>query len=126
MKNPQSPQLPLIIYCTQYLPSTGPCSSCYSIIPQKFTSSLEHTIANFFGLQMSVLSALLSLLPEETVAKTSDSGTGTGGSSGTNSTTTPTGSSPNPSDTAGSSGTHTGVSVAVLLGSLLLTSFLFN
>ncbi|KAI1124373.1 glycosyl hydrolase family 76-domain-containing protein [Nemania abortiva] len=75
------------------------------------------------GQQMSVLSALLSLLPEETVAKASNSSSG---GSGTDSTTTPTDSSSQPSDTAGSSGAHTGVSAVIMLASLLLTSFLLN
>ncbi|KAI0100059.1 glycosyl hydrolase family 76-domain-containing protein [Nemania sp. FL0031] len=75
------------------------------------------------GQQMSVLSALLSLLPTEAVAKTSNSSSN---ASGTNSTTTPTDGSSQPSDTAGSSGAHASVSAIVLLGSLLLTNFLLN
>ncbi|KAJ8124691.1 hypothetical protein O1611_g8950 [Lasiodiplodia mahajangana] len=75
------------------------------------------------GQQMSVLSALLSLLPTEAVATTSNSSSS---SSGTNSSTTPTDGSSQPSDTAGSSGAHASVSAITLLGSLLLTSFLLN
>ncbi|KAI0874578.1 glycosyl hydrolase family 76-domain-containing protein [Hypoxylon argillaceum] len=78
------------------------------------------------GQQMSVLSALLSLLPTETVAKSSGSGTGTGSGNGTSSTTTPTGSSSSPSSTVGNAGAQTGVSAFVLIGSLLLTNLLFN
>ncbi|KAI0814573.1 glycosyl hydrolase family 76-domain-containing protein [Xylaria sp. FL0064] len=74
------------------------------------------------GSQMSVLSALLSLLPTE---KTADSsGSGTGGNA-TSSTPTPTNSSPEPSTTH-NAGAHAGVSSIVLLGTLLFTSLALN
>ncbi|KAK5627378.1 hypothetical protein RRF57_003093 [Xylaria bambusicola] len=65
------------------------------------------------GSQMSVLSALLSLLPVEKLAEpsTSNSGSGKGGSD-TSGTATPT---PTPPDNLG---THAGISFIVLLGAL--------
>ncbi|KAI0433015.1 glycosyl hydrolase family 76-domain-containing protein [Xylaria sp. FL1042] len=70
------------------------------------------------GSQMSVLSALLSLLPTEKID-----------GNGTNSTATPTGSSPEPtttSTTPSNSGAHAGVSFIVLLVTLLFTSLALN
>ncbi|KAI1311521.1 glycosyl hydrolase family 76-domain-containing protein [Xylaria venustula] len=72
------------------------------------------------GSQMSVLSALLSLLPTEVVANSTNSSTGG------NETSTPastTSSSPTATKTPGSDGTDANVSFIVLLGTVLLTSF---
>ncbi|KAI1345890.1 glycosyl hydrolase family 76-domain-containing protein [Xylaria sp. FL0043] len=71
------------------------------------------------GSQMSVLSALLSLLPTEKAVDSPSSGAG---GNGTSNSTTPTGSSSEPSETPGSSGAHAGVSAAVLLGGMALAS----
>ncbi|KAI1753244.1 glycosyl hydrolase family 76-domain-containing protein [Xylaria castorea] len=79
------------------------------------------------GPQMSVLGALLSLLPTETAVNASNSSSNTG-SDGTNNATTSTAgpSEPSDSNTPKSSGAHAGVSAVVVLGSLLLTSFALN
>ncbi|TGJ80509.1 hypothetical protein E0Z10_g8252 [Xylaria hypoxylon] len=79
------------------------------------------------GSQMSVLSALLSLLPAETVADSP--GSSTGGSETSSSTTpspTSTDGSPESSTIPGNSGSHVGVSSIVLLGGLALVSFVLN
>ncbi|KAI0197173.1 glycoside hydrolase family 76 protein [Xylaria flabelliformis] len=77
------------------------------------------------GPQMSVLGALLSLLPVETAANASNSSSSTG-NSGTNNATTSTAGSSQPSNTPKSSAAHSGVSAVVVLGSLLLASFALN
>ncbi|KAI1360031.1 glycosyl hydrolase family 76-domain-containing protein [Xylaria arbuscula] len=85
------------------------------------------------GSQMSVLSALLSLLPEGQVVNSSDSASGSGtGSNATSSTTisTPTGTSFGQSTASTTPdkdnlGAHAGVSSIALLGALLL-SFALN
>ncbi|KAI0865861.1 glycosyl hydrolase family 76-domain-containing protein [Xylaria cubensis] len=84
--------------------------------------SNNHTGA---GPQMSVLGALLSLLPVETAANASNSSSSTG-NSGTNNATASTAGSSQPSNTPKSSGTHSGVSAVIVLGSLLLASFALN
>ncbi|KAI0439354.1 glycosyl hydrolase family 76-domain-containing protein [Xylaria telfairii] len=83
------------------------------------------------GPQMSVLSALLSLLPAETVVNNPDSGSNSGSTTGSgqahNATTSTGGSStPSQSNIPGNSGAREGVSAVVVLGSLLLTSFALN
>ncbi|KAI1827877.1 glycosyl hydrolase family 76-domain-containing protein [Xylaria intraflava] len=73
------------------------------------------------GSEMSVLSTLLSLM---TVPSSNPgSGSGTGGSIDSPSTT---GNAPSPTNTPGGSGAHVGVNPIVLLGSLLLTSFMLQ
>ncbi|KAI0977566.1 glycosyl hydrolase family 76-domain-containing protein [Xylaria arbuscula] len=73
------------------------------------------------GSQISVLSALLSLLPTEEVASPVNSGTSGNGTSNSSTTTpSPTGSSSEPSKTPGNSGAQAGVSTAILLGGLAL------
>ncbi|KAI1283609.1 glycosyl hydrolase family 76-domain-containing protein [Xylaria sp. FL0933] len=71
------------------------------------------------GPQMSVLSALLSLLPAEKAVDSPSSGVG---GNGTTNSTTPTGSSSEPSETPGSSGANARVSAVVLLGGMALAS----
>ncbi|KAI3339727.1 glycosyl hydrolase family 76-domain-containing protein [Ustulina deusta] len=75
------------------------------------------------GSQMSVLSALLSLLPTETSIDSPRSGMG---GNETSSPATSTNSSSEPSTTPKSSGAHAGASLIVLLVTLLFTSFALN
>ncbi|GAP87593.1 putative glycoside hydrolase family 76 protein [Rosellinia necatrix] len=76
------------------------------------------------GPQMSVLSALLSLLPAEKVVATPGSGTNSTGTGSPSSSQT-SGSAGN-SDVPPSSGARAGLSSVVLLGSLLLAGFALN
>ncbi|KAI1421338.1 glycosyl hydrolase family 76-domain-containing protein [Xylaria sp. FL1777] len=72
------------------------------------------------GSQMSVLSALLSVLPTEAAVDSPSSG------AGGNETSTPTNSSSNPSATPENSGTHTAVGSIILLGALVITNLVLN
>ncbi|KAI0457011.1 glycosyl hydrolase family 76-domain-containing protein [Xylaria acuta] len=79
------------------------------------------------GPQMSVLSALLSLLPTKTAVNAPDSGSNTGSGRANNATTSTAGSSqPSQSNIPENSGAHASVSAVVVLGSLLLASFVLN